>query len=109
MSSFHGMWSVGAFVGVGLGALAVAVGVSLAAQLAVLGVVGLVVAGSATRAMLSDPPHEDATGPRPSAADGVAQPRGAPRGRRGPRRDALRGGRRRLVGGLPARVAGRPA
>lgn len=67
MSSFHGMWSVGAFAGVGLGALAVAMGVSLAAQLAVLGLVGVVIAGWATRSMVPDPPHE-ASSPRPSAA-----------------------------------------
>jgi MFS family permease len=67
MSSFHGVWSVGAFIGVGIGALAVGAGVSLAAQLAVLGVVGLVVAGSATRRMLPDPPHDPATDPEPRA------------------------------------------
>jgi fucose permease len=67
MSSFHGVWSVGAFIGVGIGALAVGAGVSLAAQLAVLGVAGLVVAGSATRRMLPDPPHDPATDPEPRA------------------------------------------
>ncbi|MFN8620128.1 MAG: MFS transporter [Chloroflexota bacterium] len=68
MSSFHGLWSVGAFIGVGIGALCVALGVPLAAQLATLGLVAFVVAGSATRRMLSDPPHDHATGPKPSAA-----------------------------------------
>ena len=73
MSSFHGMWSVGAFAGVGLGALAVAMGVPLAVQLAVLGILGLVIAGSATRAMLPDPPHE-ASEPKPSAAKAWRSP-----------------------------------
>jgi fucose permease len=63
MSSFHGVWSIGAFVGVTLGALAVGSGVSLAAQLAVLGAIGLVVGGAATFAMLPDPPAEPGAGP----------------------------------------------
>lgn len=67
MSSFHGVWSVGAFIGVAIGAVAVGAGVSLAAQLVVLGVIGLIVAGSATRRMLPDPPHDPATDPEPRA------------------------------------------
>ncbi len=62
MSSFHGLWSIGALLGVAVGALAVAAGIGLAPQLAVLGVISLAVAGSATRAMLPDPPHRAASG-----------------------------------------------
>lgn len=68
MSSFHGAWSIGAFVGVTLGAVAVGAGVSLAAQLVVLGAIGLVVAGAATLVMLPDPPAEPGAGPEARAS-----------------------------------------
>jgi hypothetical protein len=57
MSGLHGAWSVGGFVGAGLGALAVGVGIPLAGQLAVFGICIAVVAGWSTRALLPDPPH----------------------------------------------------
>jgi len=68
MSSFHGVWSIGAFVGVAVGALAVAAGVALAAQLAILGVLGLLIAGPATTVMLTDPAREPGVDPGGRAA-----------------------------------------
>ncbi len=58
MSGLHGAWSVGGFVGAGLGVLCVGLGLPLAGQLAALGVgIGLV-AGWATRPLLPDPVRE---------------------------------------------------
>ncbi len=69
MSSFHGIWSVGAFIGVGIGAVAVAAGVPLAAQLVVLGVLGLLVAEPPTRLLLPDPPaHREVDAGRGTAS-----------------------------------------
>ena len=59
MSGFHATWSLGAFVGVAIGAFAVSAGVPLAAQLVVLGTLVALTAGLATRAMIPDPPHHD--------------------------------------------------
>jgi hypothetical protein len=52
MSGLHGSWSIGSFAGAGIGALAVAAGVSLNLQLLVLGTIGLLVAGLLTTRML---------------------------------------------------------
>ena len=46
MFGFHGGWSIGAFVGAGIGVLGVALGVSLASQLLLVGGVTLAGAGS---------------------------------------------------------------
>ncbi len=56
MSGFHGAWSTGGFAGAGLGALAVAQGLSLSGQLVILGLVAALVAGGASTRMLPDPP-----------------------------------------------------
>jgi hypothetical protein len=55
MSGLHGGWGTGAFLGAGTGSLGVAIGLSLAWQLVILGGLALVVAGPPTRAMLHDP------------------------------------------------------
>jgi fucose permease len=52
MSGLHGSWSIGSFAGAGVGALAVAAGVTLSIQLLVLGTIGLLVAGLLTARML---------------------------------------------------------
>ena len=52
MSGLHGGWSVGSFVGAGIGALAVVGGVSLSVQQLVLGTMILLIAGLLTTRML---------------------------------------------------------
>jgi hypothetical protein len=52
MSGLHGSWSIGAFAGAGIGALAVAAGITLSLQLLVMGTVALLVAGLLTAQML---------------------------------------------------------
>jgi MFS family permease len=56
----HAYWSIGAFAGAGIGALGVALGVSLTTQLAVLGAIAVVVAGWLTTGMLPDSTREPA-------------------------------------------------
>src|SRR5450755_4783427 len=61
MSGLHGGWSVGSFVGAGIGALAVVAGVSLSLQQLVLGTIILLVAGLLTTRMLPvSAEHSDA-------------------------------------------------
>jgi predicted MFS family arabinose efflux permease len=55
MSGLHGAWSVGGFIGAGLGALAVGVGIPLAGQLAAFAICIALVAGWSTRVLLPDP------------------------------------------------------
>jgi MFS family permease len=52
MSGLHGSWSIGAFAGAGIGALAVAAGITLSLQLLVLGTIALLMAGLLTTRML---------------------------------------------------------
>src|ERR1700728_2285875 len=52
MSGLHGSWSIGAFAGAGIGALAVAAGITLSLQLLVMGTIVLLVAGLLTAQML---------------------------------------------------------
>ena len=52
MSGLHGSWSIGAFAGAGIGALAVAAGITLSLQLLVMGTIALLVAGLLTTRML---------------------------------------------------------
>jgi fucose permease len=52
MSGLHGSWSIGSFAGAGIGALAVAAGITLSVQLLVLGTIALLVAGLLTARML---------------------------------------------------------
>ncbi len=54
MSGFHGGWSIGTFVGAGIGALGVAIGLSLSSQQLVLGVPALIIAGWLTARMVPD-------------------------------------------------------
>ncbi len=63
MSRFHGMWSVGALAGALIGATCVGAGVGLLPQLAVLGVVVVVVVQTLTRRLIAD----EAAGPEPGA------------------------------------------
>jgi MFS family permease len=60
MSGLHGGWSIGAFVGAGIGSLAVSVGLGLSLQLLILGTLGLLGAGLLTARMLPDA-HNDTT------------------------------------------------
>jgi MFS family permease len=55
MSGFHGSWSIGAFAGAGIGALGVAAGISLTAQLLLLAIPVLAVTGPLSLRMLPDP------------------------------------------------------
>lgn len=55
MSGLHARWSIGSFAGAALGALAVAAGVSLTAQLLVLGPTAGAIAGLGCRHLLRDP------------------------------------------------------
>lgn len=68
MARFHGMWSVGALVGAMIGAACVIAGIGLGAQLAVLGLVVLVVGEVLTRHLIADEPagSADAADVRPS-------------------------------------------
>jgi MFS family permease len=52
MSGLHGSWSIGAFAGAGIGALAVAADITLSVQLLVLGTIALLVAGLLSTRML---------------------------------------------------------
>jgi hypothetical protein len=54
MSGLHGSWSIGSFVGAGIGALAVGAGVALSTQLLILGTLTLLAAGLLTARMLPD-------------------------------------------------------
>ena len=54
MSGVHGSWSIGSLGGAGSGALAVGVGVTLSAQLLILGTLDLLAAGPLTTRMLPD-------------------------------------------------------
>jgi fucose permease len=53
MSGLHGSWSIGAFAGAGIGALAVTAGITLSVQMLVLGTIALLVAGLLSTRMLS--------------------------------------------------------
>ena len=63
MNGMHAAWGVGAFAGGGIGSLGVAVGLSLARQLTILGVIVVVVVGWLSLSLLPDPVH-DASEPR---------------------------------------------
>ncbi len=52
MSGLHGSWSIGSFAGAGIGALAVAAGITLSIQLLVLGTIALLAVGLLTARML---------------------------------------------------------
>jgi MFS family permease len=65
MPGFHGSWSLGSFAGAGLGAVGVAIGLSLSTQLLLLATPCLLIGGWLTLAMIPDEPHA-----RPERADG---------------------------------------
>jgi MFS family permease len=54
MSGLHGSWSIGSFVGAGIGALAVNSGLALTPQLLILGTLALLAGGLLTSRMLPD-------------------------------------------------------
>ena len=54
MSGLHGTWSIGAFLGAGIGAFALSRGLSLAPQLLILGAIALLVGGLLASRMLPD-------------------------------------------------------
>ena len=63
MSALHGTWSIGAFSGAALGALGVAVGLPLSAQLACLAVLVLPLAEAQGRHLLADAANDDPADP----------------------------------------------
>ena len=71
MSGLHGSWSIGSFAGAGIGALAVAAGITLSLQLLLLGTIALLVAGLLTAPMLpvaaEHPDHTHALAGHPEA------------------------------------------
>jgi MFS family permease len=71
MSGLHGSWSIGAFAGAGIGALAVAAGITLSLQLLVMGTIALLVAGLLTTRMLpaaaEHPANANASAANPDA------------------------------------------
>ena len=77
MSGLHGSWSIGAFAGAGIGALAVAAGITLSLQLLVMGTIALLVAGLLTAQMLPDaaghPSNSDSGGSSPERAGPEAE------------------------------------
>jgi hypothetical protein len=64
MSGLHGGWSIGAFTGAGIGALAVGTGIALTPQLLILGSVALLGAGLLSTRLLPD--HRDVSSSEPS-------------------------------------------
>jgi fucose permease len=70
MPGLHGSWSIGAFAGAGIGALAVAAGITLSVQLLVLGTIALFAAGLLTARMLP------AAAERPGSLNAPAEGRG---------------------------------
>ena len=66
LSGFHAWWSMGTFVGTGLGALSIGLGVDLAYQMAALAVIVAAVSWPLTRALLDDT--------EPDQGHGVAVP-----------------------------------
>ena len=74
MSGFHGAWSLGGFVGAGIGALGVGLGVSLARQLVALALVTAIVAGWSTRSLLPGAEHQPARSTARKALNVWVQP-----------------------------------
>jgi MFS family permease len=60
MNGMHASWSIGAFCGAGIGALGVAIGLSLTNQLLVIGAIALAVVGWLDLSQLPDAPHDTA-------------------------------------------------
>jgi MFS family permease len=68
MSGLHGGWSIGAFTGAGIGALAVGAGIALAPQLLILGSVALLGAGLLSTRLLPDRRGGPSSEPPPRSA-----------------------------------------
>ncbi len=79
MSGLHAWWSIGAFAGAGIGVLGVAIGLSLARQLLLLGLPALAIAGWLTTWMVPDSGRN--ADPRPTLQPGVRDPVPAGKGR----------------------------
>ena len=77
INGFHALWSVGAVVGGGMAAAAIALGLPLGVHLAITGALFAVVALAARRWCL---PGRDGETPDAVAAEAVATPAGAPAG-----------------------------
>jgi fucose permease len=75
MPGLHGSWSIGALAGAGIGALAVAAGITLSVQLLGLGTIALLVAGLLTARMLPAAAEQPGT---PNAPAGQAEAGQAP-------------------------------
>jgi hypothetical protein len=67
MSGLHGGWSIGAFTGAGIGALAVGAGIALTPQLLILGSVALLGVGLLSTRLLPDHREGSSSEPSPSA------------------------------------------
>jgi MFS family permease len=63
LSSFHGIWSVGALSAAGIGAIMAAAGVSPKAHLIAAGIVTLIIVLIDSRNLLPEPPHHAEAGP----------------------------------------------
>ncbi|MFB9903414.1 MFS transporter [Allokutzneria oryzae] len=83
MSSFHGFWSLGGFIGAGVGALAVGANIGLTAQMLVLGALLVAVVFGAGRVLLSGD-HSEVSDDQPKVRT----------------RDVLRDGRLLALGAL---------
>ncbi|MGH3402925.1 MAG: MFS transporter [Streptosporangiaceae bacterium] len=81
MPGLHGSWSIGAFAGAGIGALAVTAGVTLSVQLLVLGTVALLVAGLLTTRMLSAAAEHPGRPNAPAGRADASQHAGGPASR----------------------------
>jgi fucose permease len=71
MSGLHGGWSIGAFTGAGIGALAVGAGIALTPQLLILGSVTLLGAGLLSTRLLPD--HREGSRREPSPSTSGAE------------------------------------
>jgi fucose permease len=91
MSGLHGGWSIGAFTGAGIGALAVGAGIALTPQLLILGSVALLGAGLLSTRLLPDHRDGSSSEPFPSAPTETETPTTEP---------ASGGGRSRWSAGM---------
>jgi MFS family permease len=71
MPGFHGSWSLGSFAGAGLGAVGVAIGLSLSTQVLLLATPCLLIGGWLTLAMIPDVPPDQPEQPDGSGPDGA--------------------------------------
>jgi MFS family permease len=74
MSGLHGSWSIGSLAGAGIGALAVAAGISLSVQLLILGTAALLAAGLLTTRMLPAAAEHPGTPNAPAGQPDASQP-----------------------------------